>query len=253
MAYRAPRPHAVKHSELQTRLARITGSTLFVLFIGLVGLMAERAIPPQHLPWRPLRLIDPVGAATAVKAARAGQDPALCRAILRKAGVTFTEFKGETTPQMTELGCSTRDAIVIDGGMAALAPGGVVMSCSEALSLSIWERQVVQPAAYDLLGAGVSRIDQYGGYSCRRIYGGATGNLSEHALANALDVGGVRLTDGGSVSVKDDWAAPGKKGQFLHRIRDQGCKVFGTVLSPDYNAAHHDHLHLDMGQTGVCR
>ncbi len=253
MAYRAPRPHAARHSQLQTRLARLTGSTLFVLFIGLAGLMAERAIPPQHLPWKPLRLIDPVGAATAVKAARAGQDPALCRAILRKAGVEFSEVTPKMTPQMAQMGCSTADAILIDGGMAGLAPGGAVMTCAEALSVSLWERQVVQPAAYDLLGVGVSRIEQYGSYSCRRIYGAATGNLSQHATANALDVGAMRLTDGGRVSVKDDWADPGKKGQFLRRIRDQGCKVFGTVLSPDYNAAHHDHLHLDMGQTGVCR
>lgn len=250
MAYRAPRPHAVKHSQLQNSLARAAGSILVVLFLGLVGMMAERAIPTQHKPWTPLRLIDPVGAATSAKTARAGADPAMCRAILRKAGVEFTEYAGETTPQMSQLGCSTNDAIVIQSGMASL--GGAVMSCSEALSVSIWERQVLQPAAYDLLGAGVSRIDQFGSYSCRRIYGGATGNLSEHGKANALDVGGVRLTDGSRVSVKDDWADPGKKGQFLRRIRDQGCKVFGTVLSPDYNAAHHNHLHLDMGQTGLC-
>ncbi len=250
MAYRAPRPHAVKHSELQNRLARLTGTTLFMLFIGLVGLMAERAIPPQHKPWTPLRLIDPVGAATGIKAARAGQDPALCRAILRKAGVRFNEFSGPVTPQMSQLGCSTADAIVIQSGMANL--GGAVMTCAEALSVSIWERQVLQPAAYALLGAGVSRIDQFGSYSCRRIYGGATGNLSQHATANALDIGGMRLTDGGRVSVKDDWKDLGPKGRFLRRVRDQGCQVFGTVLSPDYNAAHHDHLHLDMGQTGVC-
>ncbi len=250
MAYRAPRPHAVKHSELQNRLARAAGSVLFVLFLGVVGLMAERAVPPQHKPWAPLRLIDPVGAATGMKVARAGQDPALCRAILRKAGVEFSEVTPRITPQMSQLGCSMDDAIVIKSGMASL--GGAVMTCAEALSVSIWERQVLQPAAYDLLGEGVSRIDQFGSYSCRRIYGGATGNLSQHATANALDVGGVRLTDGDRVSVKDDWADPGPKGQFLRRIRDQGCKVFGTVLSPDYNAAHHDHLHLDMGQTGVC-
>jgi hypothetical protein len=250
MAYRAPRPHAVKHSALQNRLASLTGTTLFLLFIGLVGLMAERAIPPQHKPWTPLRLIDPVGAATGLKVVRAGQDPALCRAILRKAGVEFTEFSGPMTPRMSALGCSTADAVVIQRGMANL--GGAVMTCAEALSVSIWERQVLQPAAYDLLGAGVSRIDQFGSYSCRRVYGGATGNLSQHATANALDIGGMRLTDGGRVSVKDDWKDLGPKGRFLRRVRDQGCQVFGTVLSPDYNAAHHDHLHLDMGQTGVC-
>ncbi|MGB3930458.1 MAG: extensin family protein, partial [Sphingobium sp.] len=29
---------------------------------------------------------------------------------------------------------------------------------------------------------------------------------------------------------------------------------FSTVLSPDYNAAHHDHFHFDMGGRGAfCR
>lgn len=250
MAYRAPRPDAVKHSALQTRLARTAGAILFVLFLGIVGLMAEKAVPPQHKPWAPLRLIDPVGIATAMKVVRAGAEPAQCRAILRKAGVEFSEVPPRMTPQMSQLGCSMDDAIIVKGGRANL--GDPVMTCAQALSVSIWERQVLQPAAYDLLGAGVSRIDQYGSYSCRRIYGRETGNLSQHATANALDVGGMRLTDGGRVSVKADWDDPGPKGQFLRRVRDQGCQVFGTVLSPDYNAAHHDHLHLDMGQTGVC-
>jgi hypothetical protein len=250
MAYRAPRPHAEKGGALQSRLARLTGVTLFVLFICLAGLMAERAVPPQHKPWTPLRLIDPVGAATGIKVVSAAADPAQCRAILREAGVNFTEVPARMTPQMAQLGCSMDDAIVVEGGRADL--GDPVMTCGQALAVSIWERQVLQPAAYDLLGAGVSRIDQFGSYSCRRIYGGATGNLSQHATANALDVGGMRLTDGRRVSVKSDWADPGPKGQFLRRVRDQGCKLFGTVLSPDYNAAHHDHLHLDMGRTGLC-
>ena len=33
---------------------------------------------------------------------------------------------------------------------------------------------------------------------------------------------------------------------FLHQAHDGACDVFGTVLGPDTNEAHHDHLHLDM-------
>lgn len=250
MAYRAPRPPAEKHGALLTRLAGLIGSALFVLFLALAGLMVERAIAPQHKPWTPLRLIDPIGAATGAKVVAAAADPAQCRAILREAGVTFTEVPPRMTPQMSQLGCSVEDAIIVKGSRANL--GDPVMTCGQALAVSIWERQVLQPAAYDLLGAGVSRIDQFGSYSCRRIYGRATGNLSQHATANALDVGGMRMTDGTRVSVKGDWPDSGPKGQFLRRVRDQGCRLFGTVLSPDYNAAHHDHLHLDMGRTGLC-
>jgi len=250
MAHRAPRPPAGKPGALFRRLVGLAWTTLVLLLLALAGLMAERAIAPQHKPWTPLRLIDPIGAATGMKLVTAAQDPVQCRAILREAGVKFTEVPPRMTPQMSQLGCSVDDAIIVKGARANL--GDPVMTCGQALAVSIWERQVLQPAAYDLLGAGVSRIDQYGSYSCRRIYGRATGNLSQHATANALDVGGMRLTDGTRVSVKNDWKDLGPKGQFLRRVRDQGCKLFGTVLSPDYNAAHHDHLHLDMGRTGLC-
>jgi hypothetical protein len=33
---------------------------------------------------------------------------------------------------------------------------------------------------------------------------------------------------------------------FLHQAHDGACSVFDTVLGPDTNDAHHDHLHLDM-------
>jgi hypothetical protein len=33
---------------------------------------------------------------------------------------------------------------------------------------------------------------------------------------------------------------------FLHQAHDNACGIFGTVLGPDTNDAHHDHFHLDM-------
>ena len=248
MAYRAPRPHAVKHSALQNRLSRIAGGALFVLVMVVFAGIAERAIPPQHAPWKPLRLIDPVGAATRIKAARAGEDPAACRAILRRAGLEFSEVESRVPAP----GCVIEDAITLDSGLAPMTPSKPVMTCKEALAVSLWERQVVQPAAYALLGEGVARIEHYGSYSCRRIYSAREGAMSQHATADALDVGAFRLTDGSTVSVLKDWNDPGPKGQFLRRVRDEACKVFGTVLSPDYNAAHNKHLHLDMAPYSLC-
>jgi hypothetical protein len=31
------------------------------------------------------------------------------------------------------------------------------------------------------------------------------------------------------------------------------CRIFGTVLGPDYNAVHRDHLHLEATDTQFCR
>ena len=45
------------------------------------------------------------------------------------------------------------------------------------------------------------------------------------------------------------WRGRADEQAFLRRLRESACKRFGTVLSPDYNAAHYNHLHFDMGRT----
>ncbi|MDO8377776.1 extensin family protein [Phenylobacterium sp.] len=250
MAYRAPRhPHIEKHARRQTLMARIVGLVLIWGVVGIMALLAERTVPPEHLPWKPLSVIDPVGVATKAKAARTGEDPAACRAVLTQGGLSFREVQ-ETSADGT---CQVRGALRFTGGMAPLRPADVSLTCKEALAVSIWERQVVQPAAFEVLGEAVTAIDNYGSYACRRIYGQAEGPVSEHASANALDVAGFKLANGEVISVLKDWNDPGPKGRFLHRVRDGGCRVFVTVLSPDYNAQHANHFHLDMGGSPLCR
>ena len=56
--------------------------------------------------------------------------------------------------------------------------------------------------------------------------------------------------DGRRVGVLSDWEGGGAEARFLHRVRDGACGVFGTVLSPDYNEAHRDHLHFDQAARG---
>ncbi len=36
------------------------------------------------------------------------------------------------------------------------------------------------------------------------------------------------------------------EGKFLHAIHAGACEIFGTVLGPEANEAHHDHLHVDL-------
>lgn len=250
-AYRAPHgPHVARRVRRQTLAAQAVGFVLMWGLVGLMALVADRTMAPQNLFWKPLQVIDPVGAATRAKAARAGADPAACRAILAKGGLEFIE-----APAPTEAGqefCAVQDAVLIRSGMAPLAPADAPMTCKEALAVSIWERQVIQPAAYEHLGQGVVAVKNYGSYSCRRIYGKQAGPVSQHATANALDVSGFKLADGSDVMVARDWSDPGPKGAFLRAVRDGACKVFLTTLSPDYNAAHADHLHLDMGGWPKC-
>lgn len=222
--------------------------------------------PPQDLPWKPLDLNRPIGAATTAKVAdfelteTAAPEEVFavteaCMQVLREAGVEV-----ERADDRDDGGfCVVRGAVRITGGaVTPLAPGGLVMQCPLAVRYVIWDRQVLQPAAEAAFGVGVSRVENYGSYACRRIYNStdAASRPSEHARANALDVAAVRLEDGRTVSVAGDWTGEGRSGAegaaFLHRIRDGACRVFATVLTPDYNAAHRDHLHLDGAPRGLC-
>ena len=132
------------------------------------------------------------------------------------------------------------------------------MQCPLAVRYVIWDRQVLRPAAREVMGSEPARVDNFGTYSCRRVYGSSDTNdrPSEHARANALDVSGFRLEDGRSVSVLNDWSGSGPRGEegsrFLRTVREGACRLFSNALDPDYNAAHADHLHLDGAPRGLC-
>ena len=235
-----------------------------------LGLCAAFALlnafaPHQDLPWKPLDLNRPIGSATASKVddfelARVAAPEEVkavtdaCIQVLREAGVTVERAEDRDDGGF----CVVRGAVRITGGTTPLAPRDVVMQCPLAVRYVIWDRQVLQPAAEAAFGSRVARVDNMGTYSCRRIYGqtSAAAQPSEHARANALDIAGVTLEDGRRVSLAGDWAGTGPAGAeakgFLDQVRDGACRVFSTVLSPDYNEAHHDHLHLDGASRGLC-
>lgn len=206
---------------------------------------------PQDLPWAPLDLGQPIGLFTGRKLAALDGKPARCAALLDLAGVRYATV---STRRPAELQCGYDSAVRLERGGArriALAPASVAVACPVAAALAMWEWDVVAPAAQRHFGARVSRIEHLGSYSCRRMYGRSSGGWSEHATANALDVAGFRLDDGTRVSVLRDWRGGDAKAAFLRDVRDGACRVFATVLSPDYNAAHRDHLHLDQAARGA--
>jgi hypothetical protein len=128
--------------------------------------------------------------------------------------------------------------------------------CGAARAFIGWTRNAVAPAAYQMLGSELARVDSMGSYACRNVVGSTRGptRRSGHAIANAIDIGGFVLKDGRRITVLNDWnSADPQVRQFLQTIRASACKRFGTVLSPDYNAAHRNHLHLEDDRANFCR
>lgn len=199
---------------------------------------------PQDLPWTPLDLAEKPGMFTAGKLADLGDDFPACRALLDKAGVAYQALEPVSAGQ-----CGYDDAVrlPVEGARRiGFAPRGVGMACPVAAALAMWEWNVLQPAAERHFNSRVRTIEHFGSYSCRRMYGRSAVDWSEHARANALDLSGFVLADGTRVSVVRDWSGEGARPAFLREVRDGACDLFATVLSPDYNAAHRDHFHLDQ-------
>ncbi len=174
------------------------------------------------------------------------RETAQCHADLAALGVSFQALPDRQTGP----GCALIGTVkLLDIGVPTANLGAI--RCGQARAFAAWARNGVAPAAFQLLGSEVARIDTFGSYACRNVAG--TNRRSGHAIANAIDVSGVVLKDGRRITVLGDWRSPDPAVQdFLQTIRRSACRRFGTVLSPDYNAAHANHLHLeDAGR--LCR
>jgi hypothetical protein len=203
---------------------------------------------PQDMPWTQLDLAQPVGTFTGRKLTALTADPAQCRALLSRAGVEF-----QALPPRRNGRCGYGDAVrFAAGGSLNLRyrPADLGTSCPVAAALALWDWNVVQPSALLHFGQRVAAVEHFGSYSCRRIYGRSEGAWSEHSTANAVDIAAFRLQDGSRVSVANDWQGQGANSAFLKDVRSGACDLFATVLSPDYNEAHRDHLHFDQADRG---
>lgn len=126
------------------------------------------------------------------------------------------------------------------------------VSCPLADTLAAWARFGVDRAAREILGSPLVRIETMGSYNCRNVAGST--RMSAHATAQAVDVAAFMLADGRRVSVLDDWSGgTDDERRFLRLVHASACKRFGTILGPGYNAAHHDHFHLEATGSGFCR
>lgn len=233
------------------RIARFDHFAFVLLILAAVPLALRGWLGehPEHDPWAPLDLRDPPGWATERKLAALRGDPEDCHVVLERSGVEFTMLA-----PAGEGGCRRDDRTVLSD--YPLSPARPPTTCALGAALTLWLERGVQPAATEELGSPLARIEHLGAYSCRRLYGRAEGRWSEHATGNAIDVAAFVLEDGRRIRVLGNWSGDDAGAVFLHRVRDEACDIFGTVLGPDYNAAHRDHFHLDQQARswgGVCR
>lgn len=143
-------------------------------------------------------------------------------------------------------------------GAVSLTPQAT-LQCPMVPATDHWVVTSVMPAARRYFRMDVVELKVAASYSCRPRNGIAGGVLSEHGLANALDISAFVLADGRKISVLTGWKGNAAEREFLRAVHRGACRTFTTVLGPNADAFHRDHFHLDLARHGrrgagrICR
>lgn len=180
-----------------------------------------------------------------------------CQQTLMDLGAVFVpvDHEPESPPGFPELLCEIDEPVLLYSPINGIElryiesaePGEVFLGCDAAVS-------VVGSAAV-AADLGVDEILHIGTYNCRVIAG--TSTISQHGYANGIDIGGFTLPGGATVTVLDDWEdgnpnPTSEYGKLLKDFADQvwALGLWNVILTPEYNAAHDNHFHVDLTPGG---
>jgi hypothetical protein len=230
------------------RARRLALLALFVL-IGCVTAVHQSwlRIPANVAPWGEVMLDRPPSWLARMQINSLAAAPAACIAALDRSDLQYRV----TPARPIANGCGLEHAVRPLRSQIAYS-GPFDLTCGMMAAL-YWYEARLQVLAETHLGTSITRIDHLGTYACRNINSKETGRRSQHATGNAIDIAGFRLADGRRVTVLQDWGKDNAESRFLAAARDEACGLFNIVLSPDYNAAHANHFHLDLGSFHMCR
>ena len=135
------------------------------------------------------------------------------------------------------------EAVVIADNQKVSVKPAAILRCTMATAIADWVRADMSPLAVSL-GTRLAELDNFDSFECRgrnRVKGA---RLSEHGLANALDVRGLKLANGNTISLTDRNVSRDTREKVLLSV----CARFMTVLGPGSDWYHEDHIHLDLAE-----
>ncbi len=146
------------------------------------------------------KVVPPAKSPTAWPAAEVSAARLECDSLLKGLKLDFT-----FAPSVRNKNCGSPQPVEVRsfGGIAVQPPA--IVNCRIAAKLAQWLASDVQPLARKELKSDVVAIKNEAGYDCRNRYGDPGQKLSEHATANALDIGAFTLADGTIRSVLGNW------------------------------------------------
>ena len=147
-----------------------------------------------------------------------------CLSAMSTAGIEFVSLG-----DVRDKNCLIKNAIRIKTLPNTKFSSPLTLNCRTASKLINWLDEIE-----------AKRIDHMGTYNCRKMRGSPI--MSEHSFGTAIDI--AKIND---ASIKKHWDNGGVEGNYLHRAAKSAYIHFSNVITPDDNALHHDHFHLDHG------
>jgi hypothetical protein len=211
------------------------------------------APPPPEI-----EVADPADDPSIVRAEAYGAlDDASCYALLKKRGIAFTKVEAargvETPIRLT----GKMHGVDFHGGEPAAeratSPTEIV-DCRLALALYDFSAILEQQGVVESVHWSIYRAPPAGADPKKAV---------DHPAALAMDLGAFIEIDGSRTGIAEDWhgeiggqtcgkgltLSPSTKRSW--RLRAILCftakaKIFNLILTPNFNAAHHDHFHLEI-------
>jgi hypothetical protein len=123
-------------------------------------------------------------------------------------------------------------------------PDEPILSCKFVERFGHWLRDLAGPLIAGRLNSDAKTVRTGPGYECRNRNRAENAKLSAHANGLAIDIMGFELANGQTLTIKpsgDDRARA-----TVQALRTAACGWFTTVLGPGSDAAHAEHMHVDI-------
>ena len=176
-------------------------------------------------------------AAVAAKPGKPGRKGAVC-GVPGIVGVPIAAIPAKAK------GCGLQDGVKVTSVSGIKLSQPALIDCTTAKALHNWVENGIRPAV-GKTGGGLAGLEVAASYNCRPRNNQKGAKVSEHGRGRAVDLSGVRLANGEVISVLKGWKARPKIVKAIHR---SACGTFGTVLGPNSDRFHQDHIHVDTAR-----
>jgi hypothetical protein len=179
--------------------------------------------------------------------------PTIDQACMDRLGAAGIEFEAVTLPPAAKPGCAIetprlKAVKLAPRWIASIRlPDEPTLSCRFGERFGHWLRDLVAPLIAGELAVELKSVRTGPGYECRNRNRADPGEISAHASGLAVDVASFELANGITL------AKPNGDEHLratVDAIRVAACGWFTTVLGPGSDAAHADHMHVDILRHG---